>query len=680
MRVSRRSALLAAVAVLAAAVAVGSLTEGTAGATPAYVQGTAVEARTGTTASVSFGAPVTPGDLVVVYSTWDNSGAAAVSDSQHDTFPVAAAQQPWAHGSGQVWYTIAHGGTTAVTATFATPVTQFGLVYVMEYSGVDQAVPFDTSRSASGGGAAMSSGVATTTGPDLVVGAGASDNTVTAKASSYTSRSLAFGNIIEDTRLNNAGTPVATATQNGSSWVMQLAAFHAAPAGTTTSTATTQPSTTSTTATTLPTTTTTQPGSFTPDSCAFTTFCDAFQTLNPGGRSGDLDETKWSFSRVQQNTNPTQGLVNNYAPVNADFCITKQVRLADNDSFICGAQFGESNHWMEAMNDNEQYASQGARILQPFDFANRTGTIDFSVDAKSEGTHSSWPDIFIAADPVQQPHEDFPGTHIYPREGVQISLNADWCPGQYTGNKATQTFTSNAVRDINVYDNYQESQSNDHSSSCFSTAPDMANHFQIRISQTRVEVWASNDDGSNFSLRLARNVNLGFTRGYVSFEHAQYNADKFNDMNPTTYHWHAISFDGPVLPLDRDYQVPDALVPRPDGTVNLGYQTPTQTFSLPGGNPSGASKAYVTANVYWYSSPLALTVTVNGHAYTAPAPDPNTNQDPFGVSHRYQWSYILLPVNLADLAAGTNTVQIANTGCSDQCPTVANVDLEVVPG
>ncbi len=438
-------------------------------------------------------------------------------------------------------------------------------------------------------------------------------------------------------------------------------------------TTTAKPTTTSTTSTTIKPTTTTSTtmsgmGMGGPDRCTFTTFCDAFQTPNPGGRGGDLNETNWSFSRVQQLTNPTQNLVNNYATVQAQFCKTTQTRLADNDSFICGAQFGESNHWMEAMNDNGEYASQGARVLQPFDFANRTGTIDFSVDAKSEGTHSSWPDIWITADPVQQPHEDFPGTHIFPREGVQVSLNADWCPGQYPNN----LINFNAVRDINTYSNYQIAQSNDHSSSCFTTAPDMANHFQIRISKTRVEVWASNDDGSNFSLRLARNVNLNFTRGYVSFEHAQYNAEKFNNLNPTTYHWHAISFDGPVLPVDRDYQVPDALVPATGGTVNLGYQTNTGTFTLNGVNPTGETKAYVTLNVYWYSSPLALTVNLNGHAYNAPVNDPNTG------SHRYQWSYVLLPVNLADVHSGANTLSVANTGCGDQCPTVANIDLEMV--
>src|SRR5262245_54505856 len=39
------------------------------------------------------------------------------------------------------------------------------------------------------------------------------------------------------------------------------------------------------------------------DQCVFATFCDAFQTKFPGGRAGDLDESKWSFSRLSQETN-----------------------------------------------------------------------------------------------------------------------------------------------------------------------------------------------------------------------------------------------------------------------------------------------------------------------------------------------------------------------------------------
>jgi len=400
------------------------------------------------------------------------------------------------------------------------------------------------------------------------------------------------------------------------------------------------------------------------DKCVFSSFCDNFAMASPGGRGGDLDETKWSFARTTQATNPSANLVNNYPAVNAEFCMTHQVRIAPKDSFICGEQFGESNHWMEAMNDQDSYVAQSGRIVQPFDFAGRTGTLDFSVDAKTAGSHSAWPDVWLTADPQQVPHEDFPGTHMFPREGIQILLNADWCGAAGTGN---------AVRQINEYHNYKLVTHDFLYSPCFTTQGDMANHFQVRVSQSRVEVWASDKDGSHFSLRAATSVSLPFSRGYWHLQHSQYAADKFNDMNPTTYHWHAVSFDGPILPADRSYQVPDALKPGPNGSVNLGYQTPTATFSLPGVNPAGAAKAYLTYNVYWYGSPKTLTATINGVNRTAS--DPNLDWQQYG---SYQWRYIVQPIALTDLRPGTNTVQIKNTGCQDQCPTVANIDLELV--
>ena len=119
------------------------------------------------------------------------------------------------------------------------------------------------------------------------------------------------------------------------------------------------------------------------------------------------------------------------------------------------------------------------------------------------------------------------------------------------------------------------------------------------------------------------NVALSFSRGYLSFQHAQYNAAKFNSTNTMTYHWHAIGFDGPVLPTDRGYEVPDALQKRSDGTYNLGYQTPTASFSLPNVNLANVKTAYLTYDVYWFGSNRTMTATINGANRNAP--DPNAD-------------------------------------------------------
>src|SRR5262249_24361628 len=134
--------------------------------------------------------------------------------------------------SAQVFYAknIAAGANT-VTATFATGITSFGLVYVHEYSGLDKTNPVDVSASGTGSAAAMSSGAATTTfANDLLFGAGASTSTASAGGTGYTSRSASFGNRTEDRAVSAVGSFAATATQNGDGWVMQLVAFRSATA------------------------------------------------------------------------------------------------------------------------------------------------------------------------------------------------------------------------------------------------------------------------------------------------------------------------------------------------------------------------------------------------------------------------------------------------------------------
>jgi hypothetical protein len=409
-------------------------------------------------------------------------------------------------------------------------------------------------------------------------------------------------------------------------------------------------------------------GMIVPDQCQLPqlAFCDTFQTSSPGGRGGDLDESKWSFTRLSQLNNPHQGQLNNYAAFNAEFCMTHQMRQADNDSFICGEQFGESNHWMEGMNDNGQYAMNSARIRQPFDFAGRTGNVVWDVDAKTEGGHSFWNEVWITDEPVESPHLDHPGTHIFPRNGVMLLFDADWCGDGY-GQQL-----HNALRQVTVFSNYQQTDYTVRSP-CFTTQSDHANHFQLAINKTNVTVNASDAGGVNFRQIASVNVSpLTFTRGYVSFQHAQYNAHKFNSTATMTYHWHAMGFDGPVIPNDRGYDVPDAMGMRPDGTINLGYNTPTGAFSLPNVKLTGAAKAYLTYDVYWSSSDKAITADINGVDRTGTDPNPDAPGAKGDV-----WRYVVQPVNLSDLHNGTNTVSLKPTNCADNCPTVANIGLEL---
>jgi hypothetical protein len=75
----------------------------------------------------------------------------------------------------------------------------------------------------------MSSGaVLTTDADDLLFGAGVSGNSVTAAGSGFNSRTTAYGNITEDRTPAATGLFSATASQNGSTWGMQIVAFRPA--------------------------------------------------------------------------------------------------------------------------------------------------------------------------------------------------------------------------------------------------------------------------------------------------------------------------------------------------------------------------------------------------------------------------------------------------------------------
>ena len=198
---------------------------------PSFVQATDNQISLGSSTPVSFSIPTQPGNTIVVYVIWDNTGSATVTDTSGNVFVPASGPLNWGNGSSaQVFYaTNIAGGVDTVTASFQTPVTLFGVVYVHEYSGIDPNNPVDVTVMASGSSTTLNSGTATTTSAnDLIFGAGVSDNVVTAPGSGFISRDVSYGNITEDRTAATVGAYSATATQIGQQWGMQMVAFRAA--------------------------------------------------------------------------------------------------------------------------------------------------------------------------------------------------------------------------------------------------------------------------------------------------------------------------------------------------------------------------------------------------------------------------------------------------------------------
>src|SRR5262249_9096981 len=86
-------------------------------------------------------------------------------------------------------------------------------------------------------------------------------------------------------------------------------------------------------------------------------FCDNFteKASTSGSREGALDPTKWDYTRVSQSVNAGQGQLNEFSPTDAQHCKTLLHNVIPyNDSFFCGLEVPEPQHWMEAFNDAGQ--------------------------------------------------------------------------------------------------------------------------------------------------------------------------------------------------------------------------------------------------------------------------------------------------------------------------------------
>ena len=433
-------------------------------------------------------------------------------------------------------------------------------------------------------------------------------------------------------------------------------------------------------------------GQVSPDRCIFVNgatpaFCDTFNSIHKGGRAGDLDPLYWTFYRISSNVNPTQGGLLTFYPTTVQFCdVLRDNVFPDNDSFICGQQFGEPNYWLTSLNDAGAFAWLGSRALQPFDFTNRTGTIVWSVDAKTAGSHTWWPEVWITDEPAPAAHESSgAGRGVMPRNGIGFHFGGTACiSGSPAGTTPTDTtISTGGIETVTIVRNYQESTLNYAADQdfCYTVQSDHANHFEIRISQSRLELWASDltpDDGAgtlgpNFRRILsADNLNLPFTRGYIYFQQVQYNAAKEGVSPMQTYHWHGVGFDGPVHPLQRVYQVPDALSPSPDGGLNLGYMLTNGglAFQLDNVDATNAANAWLTFNFEYADLPTTaqFQYRLNGHAW-------KTFSDPKGTDG-YGFGGAVIPVDVADLVAGTNMLEVLPVNVD---AVIANIDLLVDP-
>jgi hypothetical protein len=194
---------------------------------------TLYQATVSSTISVTFGAAVTAGNLIVVHIDWDNQARSIVSvvDNKGNTYKKINGPTNWngANYRAELWYTynVAGGAGFKVTATLTGAPASFTQIYTSEYSGIPTSIdPLDQNAVAANNTAAASSGAKTTTySNELIYGASIGASGALTTGAGFTTRSSANQNIIEDKNVAVIGSFNASFTSAGGNWVAQMATF-----------------------------------------------------------------------------------------------------------------------------------------------------------------------------------------------------------------------------------------------------------------------------------------------------------------------------------------------------------------------------------------------------------------------------------------------------------------------
>jgi hypothetical protein len=403
-------------------------------------------------------------------------------------------------------------------------------------------------------------------------------------------------------------------------------------------------------------------------------FCETFDApAGTGNRSGQLNGILWGASRTTGALNGGQGSYGTWYPTTVQSCNGNQAGQPDGtDILICNGQV------REATTDGGNVTDIAMYPKQPFDFAGRTGKVTFDVSNDTQGGHAAWPEFWITDQPIPGPFAHEATWISVPRNGFGIrfagfvngSGQPNPCPEGSPPYIGADGFI--VINNFVTHDNGNTGGVTVQGIDCVkeSTGPGQFNHYEIDVSQTMIDVYGT-DAGTTSPLKHLTHipVNLTFSRGLVWIEDAHYNGNKFNSQGTHTFSWDNVGFDGPVLPRDLTFDVPDALTPGAGG-INLGYllqPNSTQAFNVTINNTASAAAALFMFNFSPFSTPVNFTYVVNGNSHTQSWPYP----DSVGSS----WRTLAVPVPLTDLHDGVNTVSLNAGGTA---LIVANMDIALV--
>jgi hypothetical protein len=298
-----------------------------------------------------------------------------------------------------------------------------------------------------------------------------------------------------------------------------------------------------------------------PGSCGFDApaFCDTFEEepRPGGGRAGELDPARWSGMRGGPWGHASLSDAFPVGPALVPACRpgrTDTLVFPDFDALICDPTPTIPTRHLLTATAAQNYGLNTYRIRQPFDFAGRTGTIKLDVELGGGGW--GWPAIVIAQEPSAAPSFDWEERGSGPRHGVEIEFDGGWCgaydtirPNVYLFRDHVQSGPVGVTDDCALYT---------------TAAPGALNHIEIYLTQDHLEVWASDasPDGvafPNVHLLWAGDVDLPFTRAYVSLVGRNHATIKYWASGAWIGRWDNVGFDGPAVTGWREQSVPDPL-------------------------------------------------------------------------------------------------------------------------
>ena len=382
--------------------------------------------------------------------------------------------------------------------------------------------------------------------------------------------------------------------------------------------------------------------------------------------------------------------------------------LPPQDTLICDANSSINSRHLLVATAAQNYGQNSYRIRQPFDFAGRTGRIVFDAEAYVASALVGWISVEVMESPIGGASFDHAGNWeggLIPKNGFEVQFVND--------GGSTPAAPTIGVGFIEVFDNYRATAIEPSPVRTIVTAPGRLNHFELRVSQSRIEVWGTpaSADGRSFGpavLMQAANVNLPFTRGYVSItthNHAsiKYSVDRTGRLlDAWLARWDNVGFDGPVITNWREVEAPDALVaeaarPNEGPMVSMGYRIadasrgPAQRLVLRNVDLNNVESAQLALSAWYLSftgdppSTYTLRYRLNGRTCDGSTCTPGAwREHPLSEAevatltsgrNNGQLGHVL-DIALSDLVPGDNTLEFVTTHAPQSYPPVfANIDL-----